>query len=124
MKVKEIKWTYMNWDYVDAVKKVAKRENLIWNDLSDFYVDVKWVCQTTKQYLSDLLKNKDEEIYQEYRKKFQKQIDYWRESNKYVCYKYQAKTDYSEGEIRSFYEFEKIWGLEKQYWDLDRLLTY
>ena len=109
----------MHPDYVNAVKKVAKIENLIWEELADFYIDVKWICYTTEQYLSDLLENKDEEIYQEYRKNFQKQTEDWEESNKYVSYKYQAKTNYSEREIKSFYEFAKIWWLEKYYWTLD-----
>ena len=100
-------------DYVRSVKNVAKKELLIWDNLSDFYVDVRWVCQTTEQYLWELLDKSDEEIYHEYKRIFEERMEYNKEKNKYCSYKYKSMTDYSEKQIKWFYEFYKISWLKK-----------
>ncbi len=96
-----------NSNYIKAVKRIAKQEWFIWNELADFYVWTNVICKTTRQYLSKLLEDKDKEIYEEYKNLFKKEMEYLKEKNEYVSYKCKARTEYSEKEIKLIYNFEK-----------------
>jgi len=96
-----------NSNYIKAVKRIAKQEWFIWNELADFYVWTNGICKTTRQYLSKLLEDKDKEIYEEYKNLFKKEMEYLKEKNEYVSYKCKARTDYSEKEVKLIYNFEK-----------------
>jgi len=96
-------------NYVLAVNKLLDKKWIL-DSKKDFYAGVNWACLTTAEFISKLLEEYDDEIYKEYKEIHNKQVKEWEEQNKTCSYKYYAKTDYTEWEIRSFYEIEKIIG--------------
>ena len=87
--------------YTLAVKEIANKEWLIWDDFADFYVWTDGVCKTTRQYLSKLLEDKDEEIYEIYKNYREEEKNILKE-NGIKCF-----SMYVEPDIRKFYKLEK-----------------
>ena len=88
--------------YALSVKKIAKKEWLIWDEFADFYVWTNGICKTTRQYLNKLLEDKDKEIYEIYK-------DYWEKEKKMLKEKHGNRCFlmYVEPDIKKFYVFEK-----------------